>query len=443
MAWKAVRTGCCSHPGGRLAVTPWVLATTVGLAGAMSLGLALSGCGLSGRLSNQGVDAANGPVRIAGAASPSADPASTVPVEPGIGTTSPSATPPALAVTSSPPGDPLASDPVRDGERVPTGTPVTIAFGGDVHFEGSVGERLAADPRSMFGSIAQTLGRADLAMVNLETAVTTRGTPTDKKYVFRAPPSAFNALQTAGIDIATLANNHGMDYGLDGLYDTLAGARAASFPVVGIGTDDTAAYAPARVTVHGQRIAIVGATQVIDDELMSAWTSGPGKPGLASAKNVPRLLKAVRAARQDSDTVIVYLHWGVERQSCPTQAQQSLVPQLVAAGADVVVGAHAHVLLGGGWQPGGAYVDYGLGNFAFYSSGNGPNTASGVLTLTVAGRAITAAEWTPARIVGGVPQPLAGTGASAARAEWHRLRACAELAAGPPPRVPAHTGRRN
>ncbi|HMA46963.1 MAG TPA: CapA family protein, partial [Frankiaceae bacterium] len=112
--------------------------------------------------------------------------------------------------------------------------------------------------------------------------------------------------------------------------------------------------------------------------------------------------------------------------SCPTDDQRRLARTLVDAGADVVVGSHAHVLLGGG-RLGGAYVDYGLGNFVFYAGG-GPTTESGVLTLTVRGRAVTHAGWTPARISGAVPLPLSGTDAAAATARWGQLRACTGLA---------------
>lgn len=329
------------------------------------------------------------------------------------------------------PGGPTPPAPPAPPAAVPapgaaTGTPVRLAFGGDVHFEGAAGARLAADPATALGPIAPTLRAADLAMVNLETAVTTRGTPAPKAFVFRAPASAFTALRAAGVDVTTMANNHGMDYGPLGLRDSVAAARAARFPVVGIGLDDAQAYAPYRLTVRGQRVAVVGATQVLDDDLIAAWTAGPGRPGLASAKTVDRLVRAVRAARQGADTLVVYLHWGRELSSCPTDDQRRLARTLVDAGADVVVGSHAHVLLGGG-RLGGAYVDYGLGNFVFYAGG-GPTTESGVLTLTVRGRAVTRAEWTPARISGAVPLPLSGTDAAAATARWERLRACTGLA---------------
>jgi poly-gamma-glutamate synthesis protein (capsule biosynthesis protein) len=265
-------------------------------------------------------------------------------------------------------------------------------------------------------------------MVNLETAITTRGTAERKDFTFRAPPSAFRALRAAGVDVVTQANNHGLDYGQVGLADSLAAAHAAHFPVVGIGKDATEAFHPWRTTVHGQRVAVIGATQVIDGNLIASWTAGPGHPGLASAKDVPALLATVRTARRSADIVVVYLHWGTELHTCPNTQQHDLAPQLVAAGADVVVGSHAHVQLGGGYL-GHSYVDYGLGNFVFYASGGGVTSRSGVLTLTVRRHAVTKAVWTPAVIESGVPIPLHGAAATAARRSWLALRSCTGLRA--------------
>ena len=155
--------------------------------------------------------------------------------------------------------------------------------------------------------------------------------------------------------------------------------------------------------MKGQRIAFFGATQVLDSFAVDRWAAGPDKPGLASAKREDVLVDAVRAARADSDTVVVMLHWGVETATCPQEPAQQLAERLVEAGADVVVGSHAHVLQGSGYLD-GAYVHYGLGNFLFYSSGGGPNTRSGVLTLTVAGRAVTDDRWDPARCPAAAPR---------------------------------------
>jgi len=319
--------------------------------------------------------------------------------------------------------------PTAGDTREPTGEPVTIAFGGDVHFEGAVGSRLAANPATTFGPVATVLRRADLAVVNLETAITERGTPAPKDFTFRAPPAALTALKEAGVDVATMANNHGLDFGPVGLRDSLAAARSARFPVVGVGRDAGEAYRAWRTTVKGQRIAVIGATQVLDSNLAAAWTARDGKAGMASAYQEERLLAAVRAARAAADTVIVDLHWGRELANCPIDRQRALVPKLIAAGADVVVGSHAHVLLGGGYLR-GAYVHYGLGNFLFYSRG-GVTAQSGVLLLTLRGHAVTNSRWVPAVISGGIPIPLQGASANRAVASWRSLRGCTGLSAKP------------
>ncbi len=335
--------------------------------------------------------------------------------------------------TSAPAGSP-SSSPVRSAEpdRTPAAPdggepsrPVTLAFGGDVHFEGAS----AAALRGGLDDVEPVLSEADLAVVNLETAITRGGTPAPKDYVFRAPPSAFDALREAGVDVVTMANNHGMDYGLEGLHDSLRAAREADFPVVGIGLDEDSAFAPHYAEVRGSTIAVIGATQVLDDSLLRAWTAGPDKPGLASAKDEERTVQAVEAARERADTVVVYLHWGQERNACPLDRQRTLARKLVDAGADVVVGGHAHVLLGGGYL-GRAYVDYGLGNFVFYAW-PGPGAETGVLTLTVRGREVADAEWSPARISGGVSRMLSGSAARQAAAAKERRRGCTGLSERP------------
>jgi len=335
------------------------------------------------------------------------------------------ASPSAGGATSSASPFPAPSPPASQ----PPARPVTLAFGGDIHFEGVLRDKLAADPTAVLDPIAPVLSAADLAVVNLETAVTERGDPAGKEYVFRAPPTALTALSAAGVDVASMANNHGMDFGLTGLRDSLAAGRAAGFPLIGIGNDAGEAFRPYVARLRGQLISVIGATQVMDSSLRDAWTAGDGKPGLASAYDEDRLLAAVRAARRASDTVVVYLHWGRELVNCPIDRQRALAPKLVQAGADVVVGSHAHVLLGGG-RLGRAYIHYGLGNFVFYSSGNGPKTRSGVLTVTVQGRDILRSTWTPARLQGGVATPLPPAEAPAAVAAWAELRGCTGLSAG-------------
>ena len=300
-----------------------------------------------------------------------------------------------------------------------------MAFGGDVHAEG--GARRALQPGGL-AAIAPVLKAADLAMVNLETAITERGTPENKQFRFRAPATFLTRLREAGIDVVTEANNHGRDYGAVGLEDSLAAKASGRLPVVGIGHNATEAFAPYRVTIKGVRVAIIGATNVIDGNLQASWTATDTHPGLASAYQLERFTAAVRAAHATSDLVVVYLHWGTELVTCPTERQRTMADALVAAGADVIVGSHAHRLLGAG-RKGNAYVDYGLGNFVFAGSG-GPGNTTGVLTLTVQNRRVIKQQWTPARISNGIPAPVKGASAIAsAQASWARLRGCTDLTA--------------
>ena len=330
--------------------------------------------------------------------------------------------------------------PARTSQRAPhpprpTGRPVhagtaagsvTLAFAGDVHFTGRTA-RLLSDPATAFGPVAAVLRAADFAAVNLETSVTSRGTPQPKTYHFRTGPTAFTALRDAGVDLVTMANNHVLDYGPVGLADTLAAARAARFPYVGIGTDAAAAWAPYVTTVNGMRIAVVGVSQVA--ELASSWVATASRPGEANAIDLARTLAAVRAARRLAPTVIVFMHWGTEGEACPDPDQLSLARKLAAAGATIIVGAHAHMLQGSGWL-GHTFVAYGLGNFLWWESSY--STATGVLELTIHPHAPLTARFIPA-VVSGTGQPLIMHGAAAHQAVAHYdgLRACAELAPQP------------
>ncbi|WP_432825056.1 CapA family protein [Dactylosporangium sp. CA-092794] len=310
----------------------------------------------------------------------------------------------------------------------PSAAPVelTLAFAGDVHFT----ERTAAllkDPATAVGPMASVLSAADLAVVNLETAVTTRGTPEPKEFHFRAPATAYQAIKAAGIDAVTIANNHALDYGRVGFADTLDGAAAAGVPVFGGGRTIDEAYAPLILTVRGVRVAILGFSQI--HTLAESWKAGPATPGIAMAWDVPRAVAAVRSAREKADLVVVFNHWGTERVSCPNADQKQFAAALADAGADMVIGAHAHVLQGAGWL-GRTYVAYGLGNFVWYVG----SADTGVLNVRVRGRSVVGAEFVPAVVSGtGQPKPLTGTAATAATKRFADLGRCTGLAAAPPP----------
>ena len=309
----------------------------------------------------------------------------------------------------------------------PPPRPVTLVFAGDIHFEDSLAVRLRRDPATALAPARELLAGADAVVANLETAVTARGTRAEKQFAFRAPASAFVALREAGITVVSMANTHGLDYGPDGIADAMAAADAAGVELIGIGRDRAAALAPSVLDLDGARVAVFGATDVLDDDLAAEWTAGVDRPGMASAKDPRPLLAAIEAVRPTVDTVVVHLHWGVEAESCPSDRQRALAQRVVAAGADVVVGSHAHRLQGAG-RHGDAFVAYGLGNFAFRAV-SVLGAQSGALEVQVTGRRIESYRWRPATIDDSLPRPLRGAAADGAVRNWDRLRGCTDLAA--------------
>ena len=318
------------------------------------------------------------------------------------------------------------------------GPAITLAFAGDVHFEGA----LAAVPGqqgSTLGELSQPLRSADVAMVNLESPVTTRGTRAEKerevagnRYWFRSDPAALDVLDRSGVDVVSVANNHAGDYGVVGLRDTVRAGRASPVAVVGAGLDRDAAFTPYRQRVTGTDVAIFAADSSFRESADPVWAVRPGSgPGLAAARvpDTAQLLAAVRESARVDDLVVVYLHWGDEGDACPSSDQQTLARDLAAAGADIVVGTHAHVLVGAGMLD-DTYVSYGLGNFHWY---NGSRSATGVLRLTVRGGEVVRDRWVPGEIgaAGGAPTALTGGAGERAVESWRDLRGCSLLAPGP------------
>jgi hypothetical protein len=328
------------------------------------------------------------------------------------------------------------------GGRGPRGSgqPVTFAFAGDVQFPDvqdtdpgvtSTGlpvlaDQLKADTAGVLAPIAPVLAGADIAMVNLETAITDRGEPVaGKVYHFRSPASAFTALEAAGVDVVNMANNHSLDYGPVGMQDTFDAIASSKVPVIGIGHNAAEAYRPYRTVVKGQRIAILSAVDWLEPALISGWEATETQAGLAFSIDRTRLVAAVRAVRPEVDTFVVFLHWGTEETHCASSEQEDLANTLIAAGADIVVGSHAHRVFGAG-HLGTAFVAYGLGNFVYFRE-DGESGRSGVLLVTATGREIDKYSWVPTRITHGIPIPLTGAAADTDVTEWENRRNCSGL----------------
>ena len=249
-------------------------------------------------------------------------------------------------------------------------------------------------------------------MVNLESVIMERGEPVPgKNFHFRSPALSFTALKAAGIDVANMANNHALDYGVVGMQDTFAAIQSSGFPVTEIGHNAAEAFQPYRKVIKGQRIAILSVVDWLEPGLVDAWTATDLQAGLWLLIDPARLLAAVGAVRPEVDTLVVFLHWGDENTQCASRRQKELAQMLFEAGADIVVGSHAYRVFGAG--RGTSLVAYGLGNFV-YGREDGESGRSGVLTVQATGREVDVEPWTPARITNRIPIPETGTAVAAA-----------------------------
>jgi Bacterial capsule synthesis protein PGA_cap/D-alanyl-D-alanine carboxypeptidase len=311
---------------------------------------------------------------------------------------------------------------------------VTLAFTGDVHFKGPAGGPAGQSGRNHPGpdvicSAQCRRGRGQPGeRPHLRRIARTEGARGPLAPLLVPQPAISLALlERSGVDAVSLANNHGADYGAARLRDSLRAGRNSPVAVIGVGRDPDQAFRPYQTSVDGVAVAVLAADASPLESNASIWDVGSRGPGLARANT--RLLAAVRAANASSDVVAVYLHWGAENRGCPTARQRQLARSLADAGADVVVGTHAHIPLGAGMLD-DTYVSYGLGNFLWYH-GSQPDT--GVLRLQIVDGEVVRDDWVPGKIrpTGGPPRPVTGSARRDASREWRGLRGCTDLAPGP------------
>jgi poly-gamma-glutamate capsule biosynthesis protein CapA/YwtB (metallophosphatase superfamily) len=276
--------------------------------------------------------------------------------------------------------------------------PLRLASVGDINLGDVPGAAIEAEgPAYPWKSAGRPLRRADIAFGNLESAVSKRGEPFPKEYTFRGTPDALAGLRKhAGIDVLNLANNHVGDFGPVAMLDTLRGVERLGMKAVGAGPNLARALQPQVVERLGLRVAFVGFSNILPLE----FAAERSRPGVAWA-TPEAVAEAVRSARQQADVVVATFHWGIEKAPYETAEQAELARIAADAGAQLVIGAHPHVL-----QPlrrtGPALVAYSLGNFVFGAQSS-DTAATGVLVTDLSAEGVTAARWRPGTISGGRP----------------------------------------
>jgi poly-gamma-glutamate synthesis protein (capsule biosynthesis protein) len=256
---------------------------------------------------------------------------------------------------------------------------IWIAAGGDLMLDRGAAEILFDEgPAGIFGDTAALLARSDLALVNLEGAVSGRGTKVKKSFNFRFDPKTAPALRDAGIDGVLQANNHAFDYGEDAFRDSLRYLAEAEVAALGIGLNDGEAARPLLFQKGGCQVRVYGIASFPRER--NGWdglsvAAGPQAPGLLHARRGGgEKLKALFAAAPPSEALdLVLFHGGVEWSRRPDAFTREFYTDLVRAGADLVIGSHPHVVQGFEWVL-GKPVFWSLGNYVF---GGMENTEGG------------------------------------------------------------------
>lgn len=239
---------------------------------------------------------------------------------------------------------------------------VDLRFYGDVYVPQHILARTGTTPDDP----VLFRGMRDLLDDSLHNIVNFEGVATDafiahepKRYLLRMPPTAPAILKAAGVNVATLANNHSMDFGYQGLFDTLVGLHQAGIEHTGAGANFAAAVRPVILAGESQTYCLLAFSKTLPE---SFW-AGNSHPGTAVA-DVSLLMRSIDGCVAQGFAPIVSLHWGQENMRNAQSYQKDLAHQAIDHGARLVVGHHPHVL-----QEFEVYKNrpilYSIGNFAF------------------------------------------------------------------------------
>ena len=247
--------------------------------------------------------------------------------------------------------------------------PLSLIAVGDIMLGGRTRRRIKEYGRDYpFGAVLPILQRTPIVLGNLEGPLAQKAQKLDRNFSYRVKPKLASSLLRAGINVVTLANNHLVDCGRDGVLETLEALAVAGVTPLGAAANEQAAHEPVIREAGGLRIGLLG---YYWNRRTAATNEFPG-----SAMDTAEHLRAdMGALRKQVDRVVVQFHWGVPYEREPLAEDREKARLAVDCGADVVVGHHPHVI-----QPMEVYrgcpIFYSVGNFTF---GSGNSRAEGLM----------------------------------------------------------------
>ena len=251
---------------------------------------------------------------------------------------------------------------------------VSIAVTGDVMFARKMPNVLSMES-SPFAGVSDVTSNVDLLLINFENAATLSGNAVKGDVPLSCDPSYVPLAKANNNTVASLANNHAFDYGIEGMGDTLSYLKDAGITPIGAGNTEDEAHQAVTQDINGRKITILNYmdsnnfAEYSYDVMPYANGSNPGYSAYDSADAQKQI-----AAHNDSDAIIAYLHFGNEYSNSPNDDQVRIAHELVDYGADVVLGSHPHVTQGIEMYK-GKPIFYSLGNFIFDQSNEATHSA--------------------------------------------------------------------
>jgi len=216
-------------------------------------------------------------------------------------------------------------------------------------------------PAYPFEATRSIINAADIAMANLEAPFTRGGEPFDKTFTFRVPPEFAWGIRDAGFDVMTLANNHILDFGPDGLISTKDILDSLGIAYCGAGLTLQQAEQGTILQRGHWKIGFAAYSLTYPAEFWAtSIRSGTAFP------ETHRMVENIRQLKGKTDLVVVSFHWGAEKRETPKSYQIMYGHLAIDSGADLVIGHHPHVLQGLEIYK-DRLIAYSLGNFSFGS----------------------------------------------------------------------------
>lgn len=287
-------------------------------------------------------------------------------------------------------------------ETVKTPKKVTISFVGDILMDGSVANQIAKNGEDYpWENIKDYFNDDNLTIGNLETSITTKGEIWEnKQFNFRSNPKYLSAMKKNGIDMVSLGNNHVLDYGYEGLLDTLENLDKHEILYAGAGRNREDAIKGIVTERNGLKIGFLSYSRVVPDV---KWYATNNRPGIVGAYDVhiPEVIQKIKEMKREVDILILSLHWGIELSIEPRPQEIKLARLAIDEGADIIMGHHPHVLQGIEIYN-GKPIFYSLGNFVFGTK-NDLTSNTIIAQVNIVDKKIDNIKVIPFNIIGGRP----------------------------------------